>query len=342
MNRLILSLVLLASLVACGQKKENKKTDNQPLTVTSENYCRAETDQTFTYYSKLAPINKFFHYKQLTPLDNQGVVRMNRDCVYSGGLIDTKGGATLTVPAMPDNRYMSVMLTDNDMYVPEIYHEAGTYNLPEDTRYLFAVIRIQILDPTDAEELQMVNALQEQFTINATNAEPFVAPNWDKASLKKLHDQYNAEFAKFDKYPDEWSGKRGEVNDETRKLAVAGAWGLFPNKEATYINYDGGNLSGDAAYVATYRVPENNAFWSITVYGVDGKMQKENCILNETNGVKNADGTYTVYFGSAEKCPNAKNRLDITDGWNFLMRVYLPGAEVLEDRYVLPEVQVVK
>jgi hypothetical protein len=342
MNKLIIGLSTLL-LVACGQSHQTKKEDRnskvESLIVTPENYIRAETDQTFTYYSELAPINEFFHYKQLTPLDNQGVVRMNKDCVYSGALIDTKGGAILTVPEMPDNRYMSVMLTDNDMYVPDIYHEAGTYQLPEDTRYLFAVIRIQILDPNDEEELEMVNRLQEQFVIKASNAEPFKAPNWDQESLKKLHDQYNSEFAKYDQYPDEWSGKRGEVNDETRRLAVAGAWGLFPNKEATYINYDGGNLSGDKCYQATYTIPENNAFWSITVYGSDGKMQSENCILNETNVVKNDDGSFTVHFGSAQNCPDAKNRLDITDGWNFLMRVYRPGASVLKGEYKLPEVE---
>jgi hypothetical protein len=340
-------LVMFTLMMNCVENKkttsevENSENEENVTAqmVTPENYNRAETDQTFTYYSKLAPINEFFHYKQLTPLDNQGVVRMNRDCVYSGALIDTEGGATLTVPEMPDDRYMSVMLTDNDMYVPDIYHEAGTYNLPEDTRYLFAVIRIQILDPSDESELQMVNALQEQFVINATNAQPFVAPDWDQASLKKLHDKYNAEFAKYDMYPDEWSGKRGEVNDETRRLAVAGAWGLFPNKEATYINYDGGNLYGDKCYVATYNVPEKNAFWSITVYGADGKMQSENCILNETNVKKNDDGSFTVHFGSEENCPDAKNRLDITDGWNFLMRVYRPGDTVLDGSYKLPEVE---
>ncbi|GAA4834359.1 DUF1214 domain-containing protein [Algivirga pacifica] len=341
---------LLLCIIACGPTSQKQDTESnsrgseeEAMEVTPENYARAETDQTFTYYAKLAPINTFFHYKKLTPLDNQGVVRMNRDCVYSGGLIDTKGGATLTVPKMPDNRYMSVMLTDNDMYVPDIYHKAGTYNLPEDTRYLFAVIRIQILDPDDSEELEMVNKLQEQFEIKASSSEPFKAPNWDQASLKTLHDEYNSEFAKYDKYPDEWSGTKEEVDEKSRRLAVAGAWGLFPNKEATYINYDGGNLSGDKCYKATYKIPENNAFWSITVYGKDGKMQNENCILNETNTIKNDDGTFTVHFGSATNCSDdVKNRLDITDGWNFLMRVYRPGESVLNGSYKLPEVEEVR
>lgn len=52
---------------------------------------------------------------------------------------------------------------------------------------------------------------------------------------------------------------------------------------------------------------------------------------------------FTVYFGAADKCPkDAKNRLDITDGWNFLMRCYLPGKEVLDGTYKLPSVTEVK
>src|SRR3712207_7098722 len=50
------------------------------------------------------------------------------------------------------------------------------------------------------------------------------------------------------------------------RSAAAGGWGLFPSKDAVYINYNG-HLPTDQCYVATYRIPENHAFWSITVYG---------------------------------------------------------------------------
>ena len=53
-------------------------------------------------------------------------------------------------------------------------------------------------------------------------------------------------------------------------------------------------------YTATYRVPENGAFWSITVYGDDGHMKSENAILNSSNAKLNADGTFTVFFGLKE------------------------------------------
>jgi hypothetical protein len=44
-----------------------------------------------------------------------------------------------------------------------------------------------------------------------------------------------------------------------------------------------------------------------------------------------------VYFGSKELCGDVQNRLDVTEGWNFLMRVYRPGASVLDGSYKLPK-----
>ena len=86
----------------------------------------------------------------------------------------------------------------------------------------------------------------------------------------------------------------------------------------------------------TYQVPENQAFWSITVYGADGYMKSVNNILNTSNTKMNADGTFTVYFGSKEACGDVPNRLDVSEGWNFLMRVYRPGQSVLNGSYKLP------
>ena len=51
----------------------------------------------------------------------------------------------------------------------------------------------------------------------------------------------------------------------------------------------------------------------------------------------NADGTFTVHFGSKEVCGDVPNRLDAPEGWNFLMRVYRPGQSVLNGSYKLPD-----
>ena len=304
--------------------------------VTQQTYCRAETDRTFNNATKLAGgVNRFFHFRAVTPLDNQTVVRMNRDTLYSAAIVDTSKGATITVPKMPDGRYCSVLLVDNDHYCPGVIYEAGTHELPKDTKYLGVLVRIQLLKPTDPEDVKLVNSLQDQLVIKAGSADPFPAPKWDAASLEKLTAAYKAEFDKYEKYPDGFMAARGKADEKHRHLACAGAWGLFPNEHAVYINYNG-RLPAAGHHTATYNVPENNAFWSITVYGADGYMKSDNSILNKFNTKMNEDGTFTVHFGSKEDCGDVANRLDVSDGWNFLMRVYRPGKSVLDGTYKLP------
>ncbi len=315
-----------ADLLATGDK------------VTQANYPRAETDRTFSNIAALAgSVNRFWFIRDVTPLDKQTVVRMNKDTLYAGAVVDTSRGGTITVPEVSDGRYFSVLMIDNDHYTPSVIYEPGTHDLPRDTKYLMLILRIQLLHPDDAEDVKRVNALQDQFIIKANSADPFPKPKWDEQSLADLTATYNAEFAKYEMYPDGFMGPRGVADDKIRHLAAAGAWGLFPNKDAVYINYNP-NLSADGCYRATYSVPDNTGFWSITVYGADGYMKSANGILNQINAVMKPDGAFDVSFGSAKACKDAPNRLDISDGWNFLMRVYRPGQSVLEGKYKLPDV----
>ena len=199
-----------------------------PVKVTPETYIRAETDRAFNNAIKLAGgVNRLFHFRSVTPLDKQTVVRMNRDTLYSAAIVDTSRGATITVPKMPDGRYFSVMMVDNDHYCPGVIYDAGTHKLPEDTKYLGLVVRIQLLKPTDPEDVALVNKLQDQFVIKAGSADPLPEPKWDAASLEKLTAAYKVEFDKYEKYPDGFMAARGKADEKLRHLAVAGAWGLF-------------------------------------------------------------------------------------------------------------------
>lgn len=314
----------------------------QGMVVTRNTYSRAETDRSFANIAQQAGgVNRFFKIRKPTPLDQQTVVRMNRDTLYAGAIIDTSKGATITIPEMPAGRYFSVLLVDNDHYTPGTIYTAGTHTLPTDTKFLAALVRIQLLKPDDPEDVALVNRLQDQFVITAGSADAFAPPPWDQASLRVLTATYNAEFGTYAQYPDGFMGPRGKADEATRHLAVAGAWGLFPNRDAIYINYNG-KLPATGCYTATYHVPENSAFWSITLYGADGYMKSDNSILSAANRRMNQDGTLTAFFGSKEACGDVPNRLDISEGWNFLMRVYRPGPSVLNGSYTLPPAVPVK
>ena len=309
--------------------------------VTPETYIRAESDRQFGIIAKMAGgVNRFYHFRRPTPLDKQNIVRMNRDTLYSLAVVDTSKGATITVPEFPKDRYVSVYLADNDHYCPFVIYRVGTHELPGDTQYLLLGVRIQVFNPKVEDEVALINKLQDQFIIKAGSADPLPELKWDLESLQILTDQYKKEFDQLSSFKG-MMGPRGRVDERTRHIVAAGGWGLLPGWDATYLNYSGDH-DHRVCHQATYQVPENGAFWSITVYGNDGFMKSDNNIVNSSTVKLNADGTFTVYFGSAETCGEVPNRLDTTEGWNFAMRIYRPGKSVLEGAYKLPAAQPVQ
>ncbi|SFS83690.1 Protein of unknown function [Zhouia amylolytica] len=339
----VLFMIVAMTLLACNQTKKSKqektKATNEPVIVTPETFIRAETDRAFMEMIKNAgQTNKFFHFRQPTPLDKQTVIRMNRDVLYSGGVFDASDGLDITFPEMPDDRYASIFIIDNDHYVQDLIYQPGQYKIEGNTDFLYIIIRLQVFDAGDNEEIALLNDLQDKFIVKSISSQEFPEFKWNLESLDSLRAVYNEESAKYSSW-EGMMGKRGAVNEKTRHIAAAAAWGLLPEEAATYLNYKPKEISASDCYTATYKVPVNKGFWSITVYGDDGYIKTENCLLNNSNVQLNGDGTFTVHYGSKDVCGEVPNRLDAPEGWNFLLRVYLPGEEVLSGDYLVPEVE---
>lgn len=313
----------------------------EPVIVTRDNFIRAETDRTFTDTQNLAgEVNKFFYIRTPTPLDQQTVVRMNRDTLYAGAIIDTSEGGTITLPPSPDGRYMSILLIDNDHYSLGVIYDAGTHQLPQGKGHIGALVRIQVFNPDDPAEIAKLNAWQDQLQMDVKSSAPFVSAQWDTPSLDATRAELEAETATFDNF-EQAMAKQGQADPAQRLVATACCWGLLPGSAATYI-VDSANYPLTECRTATYEVPKNKAFWSLQVYGGTGFIESENSTLNNSNVVLNPDGTFTAYFGTKELCGDVPNRLDVGDGWNLMMRVYRPDASVLDGGYVLPRTKVVQ
>ena len=332
-NRMNAILRTLALLCAALQPAMAQQPPVEGVEVTSANYIRAETDRNFQNIAELSSgkINQLYHFRTPTPVDKQTVVRMNKDTLYSAGVIDTTGGATITLPKAPAGRYMSILIIDNDHYAPMVIYTPGTHRLPNKTKYVVAAVRTQLFNPDDPAEVALVNKLQDQVVIKANSAVPLPPMKWDPVSLKAMTEKYEKDSAQYPSWKG-MMGPRGKVDEKTRHIAAAAAWGLLPEWDATYLNYSGAH-DPKVCHKVIYPIPENKAFWSITVYGSDGYMKSENAIVNSSNAKLNGDGTFTAYYGSKSACGDVANRLDVSEGWNFLMRVYRPGPSVIDGTY---------
>src|SRR5580698_10056283 len=69
-----------------------------PITV--DNFIRAESDLYFSAVAlKEGGFGKFEHHRELSPIDAQTVIRMNRDTLYSAAVFDLDAGpVTITLP----------------------------------------------------------------------------------------------------------------------------------------------------------------------------------------------------------------------------------------------------
>src|SRR5690348_6580944 len=137
--------------------------------VNVDNFVGAETHRMFAgLLLDAGGINRFAHNRKLAPINKQTVIRMNRDTLYSFAVVDISSGASLTV-ADAGERYLSVMVVNEDHFINRVFHKAGRYELTaEEYDSPFVVVAARTLvDPRDPEDLAAVAAVQDQLEISA-------------------------------------------------------------------------------------------------------------------------------------------------------------------------------
>lgn len=102
-----------------------------------------------------------------------------------------------------------------------------------DTPYVGVVI-CTLANPEDPRDLAIAHELQDQIEIKAGSDEPFVLPNYDKASYEATLEPI-LDLAKGLKRYTQTFGARGEVNPIHFMIGTASAWGGLPDKDAQYI-----------------------------------------------------------------------------------------------------------
>jgi hypothetical protein len=99
--------------------------------VNVDNFVRAETARMFDagLVVGTSGFNEFVHAGVPAVVENQPVIRMNRDTLYSSALVNISAGATVTLPDAGD-RYISMMVVNENHYINRIYRAGAHIDSP--------------------------------------------------------------------------------------------------------------------------------------------------------------------------------------------------------------------
>jgi hypothetical protein len=334
------SAVAAQTVPDLGDASRWKETADGKVIVTPDNFIRAESDVYMAAQLRDGAFGKFKHTREVAPLDNQSIVRLNRDTIYSSGVFDLDAGpVTITMPD-PGTRFLSALIINQDHFNPEVFYGAGTHTLTRQnvgTRYGMVGVRI-FVDPNNREDMQQANALQDAITASQPGGPgTFEIPNWDPVSQKKVRE---ALMAVSDTLPDlrYAAGPNRTAVDPVRRIAAAASgWGLNPDRDAIYLNVFPDKNDGTTGYRLAVKDVPVDAFWSVSVYTADGFF-KPNALnaysINSVTGQKGGDGAVTIQFGDCSK--ETPNCLPITKGWNYMVRLYRPRQEILNGAWSFP------
>ena len=309
--------------------------------VTVKTFTRAESDVAIKRVHDAVGFNTWFHIRVPTPLDQQNVIRMNRDTIYSSAVLDLSKPVTVTLPDA-DGRYMSLQVVSQDHYSYAV-STPGDYEITEEkvgTRFAYLIIRT-FVDADEPADIAVANKAQDRLVLTGGGDGPLDVPNWNMEQLLEARGALNT-LAKLGGTSDDALGMKDEVDPIDHLVFGAAGWGGLPKKSAYYELGAVENNDGTPHSVTAKDVPVD-AFWSVTIYNADGFISENTAGVYSFNNVTakpNKDGSITVNFGG---CDDGRgNCLPVTEGWNYAVRMYEPRPEILDGSWVFPAIELVK
>jgi hypothetical protein len=310
------------------------------LHVSPDNFARAESDLYFGNIAADGGFGVLHHIRELSPVDNQLVIRQNRDTLYSAGVFDLDAGpVNITLPDSA-GRFMSLQVITEDHYVPTVVYAPAEVTVTREdaaTRYIATAFRT-LVDPDDAADIAVVHALQDAIIISQPGGPgSFAVPDWDPVSQKTVRD---ALITLSTTVPDSLRtfGQKSGVDPVRHLIGSAYAWGGNPERDAFYQSVDPPANDGATVHRLIVDDVPVDGFWSITVYDKSGYFApnpRNAYSVNNITAVAEPDGRTVIQFGG-EQGPNL---LPITEGWNYIVRLYRPRSEVLDGSWTFPVAQ---
>jgi hypothetical protein len=301
--------------------------------VNVSNFARADSDAAIKKVVDLVGFSSWFHFRVPVPIDEQKVIRMNRDTLYSSVVLDLSVPATITMPET-NGRYQSLHVISQDHYS---YAETtpGRYEITQEkvgTRFAYIIIRT-FLDPDD---VAATNALQDALEVEGGGQGPLEIPDWDTEQMMTARDALNT-LVKLGASNEGAFGTGEEVNPINHLMFSAAGWGGMPLKNTFGDLGSVGRNDGTPHILHVKDVPVR-AFWSIIVYDADGFTPENDLGIYSYNNVTaepDPDGSITIHLGGD---PDQVNYLPIADGWNYAIRMYEPELQILDGTWTFPKI----
>jgi len=330
------------AILAAGILPPAGPADAQPLEpVTVHTVVRAESDAAIRKVYEAYGFNTFFHLRAPVALDQQDVIRMNRDTIYSSAVLDLSEPAFIIMPET-GGRYQSLHVISQDHY-SYAESEPGRHEITEDkvgTRYAYIIVRT-FVDADDPEDVAEANALQDEIRVEGGGDGPLDVPNWNTEQMLAAREALNT-LGKLGISTSRALGMKDEVDPIDHLVLAASGWGGLPEKYAFYILGSVPEPDGSPYVLNVGDVPVDG-FWSVTVYGADGFIHENDrgaYSYNNVTAKPNEDGSITIRFGD---CGDGDgNCLPISEGWNYAIRMYEPHQEILDGTWVFPEFEPVR
>jgi len=273
------------------------------VVITPDNFIHA--DSTRAYLKELdqsdGKVNIVRPVRELTNADNQDVIRMNEDTLYTRIVLDVKGGATITTKKY--NGYQNINVIDvNHSQIASLTGH-GTLKVDEtmltEGQHVYVIVRTGLLRGFPEKDMMAKgHKAQDNISVSFKSSEPFVASvKYDFSTLDTVKYKILKDFALN---PQKDVAKKGlgtlkQRDPDLARVIVAIGWGALAGNEAVYAAFTG--YKERASFTLTDKPnSKETGFFSITIYDADGYIATINYAINSDDMIPNKDGSYTINF----------------------------------------------
>ncbi len=325
---------LLLSAIPYVSFASEATTATNGVVVTNENFIHADSARAYIKEIGLAgKVNTIRPLRVFVNADNQDVIRMNSDTLYTRIILDVKGGATITTKAY--DGFQNIEVLDPNHSEIKTLMGAGTVTIDEsmltEGHHAYVIIRTGLLRELDEKEMfAKAHKAQDNISITYKSSEPFVSTvKYDFSTLDKVKYKILKDFAENPKKDmvKNGFGTMAERDPEAARTVIAVGWGALSGKNAVYSAFA---AKGERQSV-TIQKPnlhyDKKGFFSFTIYNANGYIATINYAINSDDMIANKDGSITVNFLASGEPENGLTNVVRTPRgkmWTGVLRCYYP------------------